>query len=201
MYRFGLTGGIATGKSTVARLFREAGLEVIDADAVAREVVEPGRPALREIAARFPGVVSADGVLDRKALGERVFGDDAARAALNAITHPRIAQAVQEKTAALEARGVTRLVYEAPLLIENRLHEGLDGVVLVVAPPAVQLARLMARDGLTEAQARARIAAQLPLDEKRRHARWIIDNGADPEATRQQAARVIDELVRYGSPP
>jgi dephospho-CoA kinase len=201
MYRFGLTGGIATGKSSVARQFRQAGLEVIDADAVAREVVEPGRPALAELAARFPGVLRPDGTLDRKALGERVFGDDAARAALNAITHPRIAQAVLEKTLELEARGVTRLVYEAPLLIENRLHEGMDGVVLVVAPPAVQLARLMARDGLTEAQARARIAAQLPLDEKRRHARWIIDNGGTPEATRAQAARVIEELVRYGSAP
>lgn len=201
MYRFGLTGGIATGKSTVARLLREAGLEVIDADAVAREVVQPGRPALAEIAARFPGVVGPDGVLDRKALGARVFGDEGERAALNAITHPRIAQAVLEATLALEARGVTRLVYEAPLLIENRLHEGMDGVILVLVPPAVQLARLMARDGLDEAQARARIAAQLPLDEKRRHATWVIDNGGSLAETAAQTARVIDALVRYGSTP
>ncbi len=201
MYRFGLTGGIATGKSTVARLLREAGLEVIDADLVARQVVAPGQPALAELAARFPGVVRGDGTLDRQALADRVFGDEGERAALNAITHPRIAQAVLAQAQALEARGVTRLVYEAPLLIENRLHEGLDGVVLVVTPPDVQLARLVARDGLTAAQARARIAAQLPLDEKRRHATWVIDNGGTPEATRAQTARVIDALVGYGAPP
>lgn len=201
MYRFGLTGGIATGKSTVARLLREAGLAVIDADQVARDVVAPGQPALADLAARFPGVVGADGVLDRKALGERIFNDPDERAALNAITHPRIAAAVLAQTEALEARGVDRLVYEAPLLIENGLHEGMDGVVLVVAAPEVQLARLRARDGLTEAQARARVAAQMPLDEKRRHARWLVDNSGTVEETKRQAAAVIDALLRYGAPP
>jgi dephospho-CoA kinase len=199
MYRFGLTGGIATGKSTVGRLFREAGLAVIDADAVAREVVAPGQPALAEIAARFPGVVGSDGTLDRKALGERIFTDPVERAALNAITHPRIAAAVLAHAEALAARGADRLVYEAPLLIENGLHEGMDGVVLVTAAPEIQLQRLMARDGLTDAQARARVAAQMPLDAKRPHARWIIDNSGSLDDTRRQTAAVIDALLRYGA--
>jgi dephospho-CoA kinase len=113
------------------------------------------------------------------------------RAALNAILHPRIQERVLEATGALADRGEPLVLYDAPLLIENRLHEGMRGVVLVVAPEDVQLSRLMARSQLDMAQARARLSAQLPLSEKRRHATWIIDNGGDREATRRQVGQVL----------
>jgi dephospho-CoA kinase len=186
----GLTGGIASGKSAVSAMLRELGASIIDADQVAREVVEPGQPALSEISRRFPGVVGADGRLDRAALGERVFRDDADRRALNAILHPRIQQAVLEKTRALADAGETVVIYEAPLIVENRIHERLDGLILVVVPREVQLARLMARNGLSREQAEARLAAQLPLDDKRKHATWIVDNSGTPEETRAQVERL-----------
>lgn len=195
---FGLTGGIATGKSTVSQMFRERGVPIIDADVVAREVVEPGAPALAEIAARFPGVIGADGRLDRARLGAIVFADAAARAALNAIVHPRVREAVAERTRALADAGAPRVIYDAALLIENDLDRGLDGVILVVAPPEVQRARLMARDRLGPAEADARIGAQMPLELKRARATWIIDNGGSLEETRAQVARVFEALVARG---
>ncbi len=191
MKLFGLTGGIASGKSTVTRLLRERGVEVLDADVIAREVVQPGTPALAAIAQRFPGVVGSDGALDRKALGQRVFADAAERQALNAIVHPQVRGRVAELTRALASRGVPFAVYDAALLIENRLHEELDGVVLVTAPVDVQRQRLMARDGLDERAAQARIDAQLPLADKQRYASWLVDNGASLEATVAQ----VDSLV------
>lgn len=198
MQLYGLTGGIATGKSTVARHFVERGMPLIDADALAREIVGPGQPALREIGLRFPGVVSADGQLDRKALGARIFSDPKERAALDAITHPRIRQAVLERSVALAESGAPRALYDAPLLIENRLHEGLSGVVLVVAPRDVQRARLMERNHLTAPEADARIDSQMPLDEKRRFATWIIDNGGTREQTARQVDAVWNEMLARG---
>lgn len=197
MQLYGLTGGIATGKSTVAKRFVEKGMPLIDADVVAREVVAPGQPALLEIAARFPGVV-VDGVLDRAALGARIFSNPGEREALNAITHPRIRQAVLEQSLKLAEDGAPRALYDAPLLIENRLHEGLSGVVLVVAPRDVQRARLMARNQLTAAEADARIDAQMPLDAKRPFATWIIDNGGTPEATAAQVDEIFRQIVARG---
>jgi dephospho-CoA kinase len=188
---FGLTGGIASGKSTVADFFRARGVQVIDADQLAREVVEPGEPALAEIALRFPGVLRADGSLDRAALGERIFGDAGERAALNAITHPRVGARFLTKLAALEAAGETLVLYDVPLLIESGLQGAVEGVVLVTAPAAVQLQRLMARNGLTLAAARARIASQLPLASKRPFATWEIDNGGSLEQTRAQVETVL----------
>ncbi len=192
MLLYGLTGGIATGKSTVARRFVELGMPLIDADVIAREVVAKGQPALEAIATRFPGVVSADGTLDRAALGARIFANPGERAALDAITHPRIRQAVLEQSIALAASGTPRALYDAPLLIENRLHEGLAGVVLVVAPRDVQRQRLMDRNRLSATEADARIDSQMPLDAKRPFARWIIDNSGDLEATRAQ----VDDVWR-----
>lgn len=195
MQLFGLTGGIASGKSTVARMFVDKGMPLIDADVVAREVVAKGQPALDEIGRRFPGVVSPDGVLDRAALGARIFSNPSERAALDAITHPRIRQAVLEKTLALAEAGAPRALYDAALLIENKLHEGLAGVVLVVVPRDVQRARLMARNQLTVAEAEARLAAQMPLDEKRPFATWVIDNGGSLEATRAQVDAVWKAML------
>jgi dephospho-CoA kinase len=190
----GLTGGIASGKSTVSAMLRELGAQIIDADVVAREVVEPGQPALAEIAARFPGVLGADGRLDRQKLGERIFGDEAERAALNAIIHPRIQHRFMEQTAALEKAGHELVVYDAPLLIENRIHEWMNGVILVTAPREVQLARLIARNGLTRAQAEGRLASQLPLEEKQQYATWIVDNKGDLADTRAQVERVWKQV-------
>lgn len=190
----GLTGGIASGKTTVTAILKELGAQIIDADLVAREVVEPGRPALLEIAERFPGVVKADGTLDRAALGERVFQSEADRKALNAIIHPRIHEAVVEKVTALQEAGCELVLYDAPLLIENRLHEGMNGVILVAAPHELQVARLMARNGFTREQAEARIASQLPLSEKKKHATWIIDNGGDLASLRAQVENVWRQI-------
>ena len=191
MRLYGLTGGIATGKSTVSSMFKQAGVPVIDADELAREVVEPGQPALAEVALRFPGSLTAEGKLDRQKLGAHIFAHPSERAALNALMHPRIQALAMERTAALAAAGATTALYDAALLIENKLYLGLDGVILVSCPPEVQLARLIARNPLSESEAKQRIAAQMSLEEKRPLATWLIDNGGSLEATRAQVAMVI----------
>ena len=198
MHLYGLTGGIASGKSTVSRMLRELGAQVLDADVLAREVVAPGTPGLAEVAARFPGVLAPDGQLDRAKLGQRVFADASERAALNALLHPRIAQAFLERTQALAEAGVARVIYDAPLLIENGLHTRMEGVILVAVPREVQLARLMARDGLTREAAEARLASQLPLEDKRRHATWVVDNAGDLAATRAQVEAIWKALLARG---
>ncbi|HET9450902.1 MAG TPA: dephospho-CoA kinase [Aggregicoccus sp.] len=198
MHLYGLTGGIASGKSTVSRMLRELGAQVLDADVLAREVVAPGTPGLAEVAARFPGVVGADGQLDRAALGQRVFADPAERAAPNALLHPRIAQAFLERTQQLAEAGVPRVIYDAPLLIENGLHTRMEGVILVAVPREVQRARLMQRDGLSAEAAEARLASQLPLEEKRRHATWVVDNSGDLDSTRAQVEAIWKALVARG---
>ncbi len=198
MHLYGLTGGIASGKSTVSRMLRELGAQVLDADVLAREVVAPGTPGLAGVATRFPGVVGADGQLDRAALGARVFADPAERAALNALLHPLIAQAFLERTQALAEAGVPRVIYDAPLLIENGLHTRMEGVILVAVPREVQRARLMARDGLSAEAAEARLASQLPLEAKRQHATWVVDNAGDLAATRAQVEAIWKTLVARG---
>ncbi len=190
----GLTGGIASGKSTVSAILAELGAHLVDADVVAREVVEPGEPALEELGRRFPGMVGADGRLDRAKLAERVFGNEAERKALNAITHPRIQQRVLEKTQAFAEQGAELVIYDAPLLIENRVHEHLDGVILVAAPRELQIQRLAARNGMTREHAQARIDSQLSLEEKRKHATWVVENSGSLENTRRQVEEIWREL-------
>jgi|CXWL01.1.fsa_nt_gi dephospho-CoA kinase len=193
---YGLTGGIASGKSTVRRLFQAHGAVVIDADELARQVVEPGQPAHAEIAAAFPGVVDPkSGALDRKKLAGVIFSDPAARRRLNEITHPRIGALAQRLKDEAEAQGARVVIYEAPLLIENGLHQQTDGVVLISLPAAVQQERLQKRDGLSAEEAKARIAAQLSLEEKRKVARWVIDNGSTLEATVAQVDAVWNEML------
>jgi dephospho-CoA kinase len=194
----GLTGGIASGKSLVGAMLRERGAAVIDADQLARDVVEPGQPALDEIRARFGDeVLDPGGRLDRKALGARVFADAEARAALNAITHPRIAEKSRAEIARWGERGARVVFYEAALLVENRSYEWLDGLIVVAAPPEVQVERMMVRDNIDEAAARARLAAQLPLADKIARATWVIDNGGDRAATAAQLDRVIGEIEAH----
>jgi len=191
---WGLTGNIGAGKSTVARMLSARGIPVVDADLIAREVVRPGTPAHREIAERFPGVVGPDGALDRKALADRVFHDDREREALNHITHPRIAEEVSARMGALAGAGHPVAVYEAALIVENGLHRGLDGLIVVTAPEEQQLARLLQRDGMAEAEARARIAAQLPAEDKLRHATFVIDNGGPESDLAAQVDRLLERL-------
>jgi dephospho-CoA kinase len=185
----GLTGGIASGKSTVARLFGALGVPVVDADAVARDIVAPGSDALREIAATFGDAVIVNGALDRAALGARVFADTDARRRLEAITHPRIAAESGRRLALALAGGAPYALYEAALLVENGAYKMFPALVVVTAPEDVQRARIAARDGLDAAQAQARIAAQAPVAAKVAVADWVIENAGDRAALE---ARVND---------
>ncbi|BDG08243.1 dephospho-CoA kinase [Anaeromyxobacter paludicola] len=195
MRLIGLTGGIATGKSTFAAALRERGVPVIDADVLARQVVARGTPGLAQVVAAFgPEVLGPAGELDRKKLAARVFGDPAARAALEAITHPAIREALQAETRRLDAAGAPLAFYDVPLLYEVGLEEVLDCVVVVYAPAASQLLRLERRDGLTYAEAKARLAAQLPIDEKARRADVLVTNEADPAALRAKAEPLLRDL-------
>ncbi|WP_242335695.1 MULTISPECIES: dephospho-CoA kinase [Anaeromyxobacter] len=192
----GLTGGIATGKSTFAAALRSRGVPVIDADALARAVVEPGTPALSEIARVFgPGVLDARGALDRRALGAIVFSDPEARRRLEEITHPAIRAAMVAETARLAGLGHDLAFYDVPLLFEVGLDAALDSVVVVWAPRDVQRARVVRRDGSTPAEADARLAAQLPIDEKARRADFLVDN-ADEEDLGPKADRLLADLRR-----
>lgn len=192
----GLTGGIASGKSTAARTLVELGARVVDADRVAREIVAPGQPALAEIVRAFGReMLLPDGTLDRKRLGALVFHDADARRTLNGITHPRIAVETQARLQKLRDEGAPVAIYEAALLVENGVHKGLDGLIVVACDEATQLRRLVERDGFDEAEARARIAAQAPLDEKKKVATWVIDTGGPLTETKKQLARVWEEIL------
>lgn len=189
---FGLTGGIGSGKSTAAALLREHGVPVVDADELAREAVAPGSPGLAEIAREFgPAVLGTDGALDRKRVGSLVFADEAARKRLNAITHPIVRQLSQERFAALEREGVALAAYDVPLLFEVGLEQVLRPVVVVAASHDTQVARVMARDSLSRDEAEARIAAQLPLAQKRARADHVLYN----DGTRAELAAQVSELV------
>jgi len=176
----GLTGGIASGKSSVAQLLRDEGVAIVDADQVAREVVEAGSPGLAAVVEAFGGeVLAADGALDRKALGAIVFGDPAHRRVLESITHPRIFARSMEQLGRIAAGDAPYGLYDAALLVENGTHQMMAALVMVAAPRESQVRRIVARDGLTEAEANARIDAQLPLAEKIAVADYVIENDGD----------------------
>jgi len=198
----GLTGGIACGKTAVARLFQARGVPVVDADQVARDVVLPGTEGLAAVVASFGAdVLAPDGTLDRKRLGQRVFGDVEARRRLEGILHPRIGAESFARLAALGAEGHGFALYDAALLVENGSHRNFPGLVVVTARPDVQLARLVARDGSTEAEARARVAAQLPLARKVAAATWVVDNSGDRARLEARVASLYAELVVAYGPP
>ena len=193
MIRVGLTGGIGSGKSTVARLLAEHGALVIDADQIAREVVEPGQPALTEIAERFgPDVITTDGSLDRAALAAIVFADAVALADLNAITHPRIAVRTAQLIAAAPDDAV--VVYDMPLLVENDLAEGWDHVIVVEADREVRVRRLIER-GLDEADIEARMSRQASDEQRRAVADVVIDNSGDLDSLRAQVDHTWPHLT------
>lgn len=192
---FGLTGGLGSGKSTVAARFRAQGLPVIDADALAREVVAKGTEGLDEVVRAFgPEVLLPDGSLDRARVAAVVFADPGKRRQLNAIVHPRITAITLERAAALEAQGEPLACYEAALLVENRVVDAFRPLVVVAVPEAVQIARAMARDGATEDEVRARLAAQLPLSSKVAVADYVIENSGDRAATERQADEVLASI-------
>ncbi|MBS4912636.1 MAG: dephospho-CoA kinase [Veillonella sp.] len=177
MYKIGLTGGIATGKSTVSGWMAQRGVAVIDADRVAREVVEPGTPGLQAVADAFgKDVLLEDGQLNRPALGAIVFNNEAKRKQLNAILHSYIKERIDQLEIMFENRGEPAVIYDVPLLIEAGWYKDMDEVWLVVTDEATQIRRLMERNGLDEAEAACRIKSQLPLSEKRKYSKVIISN-------------------------
>ncbi|MFT3927317.1 MAG: dephospho-CoA kinase [Myxococcales bacterium] len=197
----GLTGGIASGKSTVARQFEQLGVPSVDADQLAREVVAKGSVGLAAIVEAFGvEVLLQDGNLDRKAMGQKVFSDPIARAKLNAITHPRIASLGAERVRALAQKGVPYVLYEAALIVENGLHRGMGALVVVSADAATQRTRIMQRDLLSLAEAEARIAAQAPLEKKLAVADFVIDNSQVNVETLGERVREVHQalLSRFG---
>ena len=200
MRTIGLTGNIAAGKSAVAERMRAHGLTVIDADALAREVVAPGSPALDAIVARWgPRVLRADGTLDRAALRSTVFADPTERVALEAITHPAIERVRSARVAEAAARGETLAILDIPLLFEAGLTKSVDRILLVDAPVAVRRERLVRDRALSAAEADAMIAAQWPAEEKRARADWIIENTGSLEALEHQVDAMIPSLRAIGT--
>ncbi len=191
MISVGLTGGIATGKSTVARLLRARGIPVVDADQLAREVVAPGSEGLAEVVARFgTGVLTAEGTLDRPALRAIVLEDANARAELEAITHPRIRHATVEWMAAQSAAGAPVAVVEAALLVETGGYRFYDRLIVVTCAPHRQKQRLMLRNQITSAEAERWLAAQLPLAQKEAVATDLIRNDGTLQALQHQVERL-----------
>jgi len=192
----GLTGGIATGKSTVSAMFAHLGARVIDADLLAREVVAPGQPAHAAIVKEFgPEVLQADGYLDRKRLGAIVFADAERRKRLEAITHPAIRQRQARILSVFEEEAFEGVViWDVALLFETGGDAAMDRIVVAYADEATELERLMARDGIGEAAARARIQSQMPVAEKAKRAHYVIDNSGTRAATQAQVRQVFQAL-------
>jgi dephospho-CoA kinase len=193
--RIGLTGGIASGKSTVSAILRELGAVVIDADALARDVVAKGTPGLTAVVEEFgPGLLTADGDLDRAAMGTLVFADESARKRLEAIVHPLVFERIVDvETGAPDGAVV---VHDIPLLAESGRAATFDAVIVVDAPPEVQVDRMLRDRGWTEDEARARIAAQASADERRAIATYVVENIGTVEDLRREVERIYAELTR-----
>jgi len=207
VHLFGLTGGIASGKSAVAAVFRDAGLPVLDADTFARDVVRAGTPALEAIAARFGArVLTAAGELDRKIVADIVFASRDDREALNRIVHPKIGERTAEEAAKLASAGAPLACYEAALLVENGLADAFRPLVVVASSPDAQSRRLSARDGFNDTDARRRLAAQAPMEDKLRVADIVIANDGSLDELRARArvaltdvcTRLAVDPARYG---
>lgn len=197
MKRIGLTGGIASGKSAVAAMLRELGFDVIDADALGHTLIEPGLPAYGEILREFgPGVLGEDGRIDRGKLGAMVFRDTEKLARLNAMVHPRVETEIHRLFSEWEKEGVRDAAFvEAALLVEAEYQKRLDGLVVAWCRPEQQVERLLAR-GLNEVEARRRIAAQMPAEEKLKYATEKMDCSGTVEATRKQVEELAARLRR-----
>ncbi|NWU72863.1 DCAKD protein, partial [Pterocles burchelli] len=196
MFLVGLSGGIASGKSTVVAVFRELGCAVIDADVIAREVVQPRLRAYQQIVRYFgTEILLENGEINREALGNIIFSHPEKRQLLNSITHPEIQKEMLKQIFKYFLLGYRYVILDIPLLFETkRLTKLMRHTVVVYCDPPAQLSRLMRRNGLSQAEAEARIASQLPLDEKRKLATHVIDNSGDRESTRRQVLRLHAHL-------
>ncbi len=200
MTTVGLTGGIATGKSTVASLLARLGAVVLDADQMVRELQRPGTTVYEAIRETFgPNILQSDGTIDRKRLGEMVFQDEGVRRRLEAIVHPALVAAIEERLRAFEAQGVRLCVVELPLLIEAGAQGRFDWVVVVTAPEEVQVSRLMADRGLTREEALARIQSQMSLQEKVAVADFVIENVGALEEVEARVRELYRALLQKGS--
>ncbi|MCG3089381.1 dephospho-CoA kinase [Sporosarcina cyprini] len=190
----GLTGSIASGKSTVAAMLREKGYPIIDADEISRLVVEPGSPVLSEIKDAFgEDVIMEDGQLNRAKLGDLIFNDIEKRQQLNGIIHPAVRKEMLRQKEEWIAKGASTVIMDIPLLFESRLQPFVDRILVVSVTKDLQKSRLMARNGLSEDEAESRISSQLPMEVKERGADAIIDNNGTLEATKQQLEAVLAE--------
>jgi dephospho-CoA kinase len=196
---FGLTGNIGSGKSTVAAMLREAGIPVLDADRISREVSAPGGRAYDSVVQAFGrGIVHDDGSIDRKLLGEIVFADPQLRAQLEAITHPAILDAMKEAIAGLEREGHRAAVVEATLIHESGRKGLFEAVISVTCDRETAISRLAARDGMSRSQAEARLRAQMDADRKAGASDYVIDNSGNLDETRSQIERLAQTLLCRG---
>ncbi len=196
MQVIGLTGGIATGKSTVSAMLKRAGALVIDADRIARAVVKKGLPAYREIVDHFGlGVLLPDGEINRDALGDIIFNDPQKKQLLNRIVHPRVKKEVNRQLKLIETTHSKAVaILDIPLLIEAGMHNDLSEIIVVYAPQHMQIKRLMQRDRISEADALARVRSQMPIEEKKQQATIVIDNSGTIENTRRQTLDLFKRL-------
>lgn len=193
----GLTGSVATGKSTVSNMIQQAGIPLVDADIAARKVVEPGTEGLKEIVAYFgEEILLADGTLDRAKLGEIIFKDKEKREKLNEITHPRVKDYMLEARERFFRAGEELVFFDIPLLFESHLESLVDQIVVVWSTPETELKRLMERNNLTKEDALRRIESQMGIDEKARKADFVIDNNESLEKTQKQVYTFIERFVK-----
>ncbi|SFE68721.1 dephospho-CoA kinase [Alteribacillus iranensis] len=192
----GLTGGIASGKSMIAEELKQRGFPVIDADNIAREIVEPGEEAYHQIVNKFgKEILQENGEIARKKLGQIIFTDESKRKQLNQIMHPSIRKRMLERKEELLEDGVKTIVFDIPLLVENKLQFMVDKVLLVYVNEEIQKERLMKRDGQGEEDALQRISSQMPLKDKKHHADAIIDNNGTKEQAIHQLERLLEKWV------
>lgn len=196
MLKVGLTGSIAVGKSFVCECFRELGCHILDADKTAREVVEPGTPGLTQIVSEFgSGILQSNGELDRRTLADIVFADEEKRQLLNSIVHPLVIEAQDRWISQIEnqdPKGIA--IVDAALMIESGSYRRFDKIIVVFCESTIQLTRLMTRDHLSEAEAEKRITAQMPQEEKKKFADYLIDTSGDHDNTRRQVGEVFRQL-------
>lgn len=195
MKLIGLTGGIGSGKSTVAAMLKEHGFPIVDADRIAREIVEPGQPALQELAAEFgDDILNADGALDRSLLASRAFVDEEATRTLNEITHPRIKERTQELFDAARENGAEAVIYDMPLLIDKDLHKDMDATIVVHTDEHLRIERLTTKRGLDSDDVRRRINAQIDDETRKAAADILIDNNGGEDELRPQITAAVKKI-------
>ena len=198
---YGLTGGIGSGKSTVAKIFEACGIPVLYADLLARDAIAPGTEGLREVLAVFTtDVLDADGALDRRRLAQLIFNDSSAKRRLEAIIHPRVHEQFGRRTSALAAAGVEAMIYEVPILFERDLDPIFTAIMLVCSPEHERVRRVAARDGVSPREVRDRMHNQLPDEQKRARATYVIENDAGIDKLRERVRALALELFGVDSP-